>query len=1526
MIWNNNKKVEKIVMNKLISSLALAMLTVVAACGGAGTNDINRVQPNVTHKALFQGEWYMGATIVEKQYANSWVFEGIQDELKIIRWEITEDTLYGYLAYDQVPGTEGVALGEHRVAMAFPIEGHFDIRREYNTQTGRENNVIVENTNDRPWWERDYIRVNWGSYGGPGTVYGLTMGGFVSAVSQASINRNVDSNPVNPWRARIEKDYIETTIHSILQPDGYACSFLDKWGGLSCAPTEAKLKYSFWKVPEERTYEANSYLDAEGDLGFIYNTFQNIPVTDRFGNSELCRSDDDILRIEGCVVDGEVFCECRVGEVWQSTEFAAGLCDPELNDIDSCYQAAISKWSNHGFFRTARHYYDRERGSTVSGREYYAQRFNIWETAYNSDSEGVVRSLTTGATAIDDDGDAIGCEVGDDLEDVEVSRRTLRVDRQDNGDATRFFEVMTCGKLLEIEEECERQEDNTFDCEVVDTDTEEVFAASLCTCDTRLAYEDRTPKTITYYLNAGFPEFMMDSIEPIESEWNKVFLNAIAASQDKTVEEVEEDFAKDGEDFKAFEIKVNNCNPENIRDYVSSHSILGLEELLNELGLSTEDDDLGIGNMEQVCAALEFAGRKYLDDRGVVLRPNDDGNLEYVSFLGEDLADFGPSDVFKWEQTGNVRYSFLNWVHEPDVSGPLGMGPSFADPRTGENISAVSNIYGASMIQRAINGADAAERLSGALSRGDVINGTHIREYLERVRNRPDDFDADVIGQAFMMKHDHALGAHGSHEDIPRIPLSGIGETRRRLNEAYAGSNALSEFNFEDEFLVSSDMEYLFGGGIDAPSLASEEDMRISSRPSSWMSRGIPNQLAQLATNGIYDSNQLLTVDGGRPTDYERHNHEQIFLGERSFCFFGPEIQPAMTALGIRLAERGVDRDEMEKIILRNTMIGVTAHEIGHNVGLRHNFSASTDALNFFPEWWGLDGVDYLKKRYDRSDDADLDDGAFDRQELAYSSIMDYHQEVNDDWGGLGPYDQASIMLGYVDMVEIFDEDENGNGIVEEEEEFMPRTLFLGWVTYDDYPYMLSGDIDLLNENFDKAIDGRRVGVEDAIFEPSQSGATPRPENMYKRKYIPFNEYLSNLSNFERVPYEFCTDQFRGGINVKCQVWDKGVSMTEIVQNYKKMYDYYHLITAYQRDRSSDFVNQWPSILYGRTLERVLNTYQWFYFFRRGFARVFPFVQDYASAAHVGLNFINEILQAPEPGRYCLESGEYIHESEATGGCGTSIDIDGLYGRPLETEYQEQYEGYLPYFVGHVYDKIAALNALSSTEGFLYGSLAADVSPGAFSIGYYRTFHEELEELMIEHITGDFSRNTYRVMSDGEVVSTPLVVYDEEIRSNFPEGNDYGFGDPSNYDANGNFILGGTPIRPSHNFWMKVYAIYYALTGFTSIYDESLDMAERSQISIVGSAHDPIRSGPDFDEVLFSDPRTGVTYRAYEFADGRGNIASTLLKDARDYVNSAAYQGASTDAARRAADKALDDKLALIDYVKLISTLLEYGQ
>ena len=81
-----------------------------------------------------------------------------------IRWVIDEDFLFAYRSFELIdggnddardPGFRGQPLA------VYAVEEHVDVRQDYNPITGETNNVRIENTNDRRWYERQFIRVNW---------------------------------------------------------------------------------------------------------------------------------------------------------------------------------------------------------------------------------------------------------------------------------------------------------------------------------------------------------------------------------------------------------------------------------------------------------------------------------------------------------------------------------------------------------------------------------------------------------------------------------------------------------------------------------------------------------------------------------------------------------------------------------------------------------------------------------------------------------------------------------------------------------------------------------------------------------------------------------------------------------------------------------------------------------------------------------------------------------------------------------------------------------------------------------------------------------------------------------------------------------------------------------------------------------------------------------------------------------------------------------------------------------------------
>ncbi|MBW2464250.1 MAG: hypothetical protein JRH11_21555 [Deltaproteobacteria bacterium] len=167
----------------------LAALTAVTAVGCDEAPPVNQVGVNVVEKDIFEGSWYVARTVIDVDYeaAGAGTFPGdaaydnaasvFGFSLPRVRWVIDEDFLYAYRDYELIEGAggDGREAGDelgHPVA-AYPIQSHFDINRAYNGVTGEEVNTLVENTADRRWYERQFMRVDWATNVLPG-YYGQT--------------------------------------------------------------------------------------------------------------------------------------------------------------------------------------------------------------------------------------------------------------------------------------------------------------------------------------------------------------------------------------------------------------------------------------------------------------------------------------------------------------------------------------------------------------------------------------------------------------------------------------------------------------------------------------------------------------------------------------------------------------------------------------------------------------------------------------------------------------------------------------------------------------------------------------------------------------------------------------------------------------------------------------------------------------------------------------------------------------------------------------------------------------------------------------------------------------------------------------------------------------------------------------------------------------------------------------------------------------------------------------------------------
>ena len=305
----------------LLAAAALASVVVGQGCA-AERDPINQVQVGVLPKSFFLGakledasddpEFYFRTTVVDVSAGagSESLFTSSDAQPTVrIRWEVTETKLIGRLAYELVAGTDAKGTSgaprddepragkdkkaparrtnDGQIVASFAIQKHFDIRRRYNSETGEESNVIVENDLDRPWHQREYIRVDW-------SANLVTDAYDLDAASQLGLWGGVKWDPIayhvsDPDSADapaldLTGGYLDVTNKAYAAPqmvhdeefgDFPACMLAGAFPRISCNPSEVKMRLAFRRI-SPTDYEP---LDFDGSRMEMFGYFTN----DRYG-------------------------------------------------------------------------------------------------------------------------------------------------------------------------------------------------------------------------------------------------------------------------------------------------------------------------------------------------------------------------------------------------------------------------------------------------------------------------------------------------------------------------------------------------------------------------------------------------------------------------------------------------------------------------------------------------------------------------------------------------------------------------------------------------------------------------------------------------------------------------------------------------------------------------------------------------------------------------------------------------------------------------------------------------------------------------------------------------------------------------------------------------------------------------------------------------------------------------------------------------------------------------------------------
>jgi hypothetical protein len=1236
------------------------------------------VQPDAIDKTIFVKSdgatprlFYYRKTTVGVPPTSSYSFDGLMGDMYKVRFEIRKENLIGYRSHDYAVGSQNPVTGGDNNTdtpfLIYKIASHFDIKREYNPATGEETNVISENTTDRPWNARQFMRVDWSKNLAEGSepdesdpmFYIL----FAHKLDTGYAIGEADNALLNPDRPIVRPDYIDWTSKEQRTPDILACYRMfgadDEVGPWGCGPSEITYRNSLLPVPESE-YEPLAFPDRE-----ILKDVEGKPLRMAFTDTSIIPCTPQALAANKLTGD-------------------------------DCTEASLDQFAKFGFFRTAIPGYDRQVGATVAGRQYFINRWNIWQETIAKGADG--KPLL----------DTLGNPV-------------------------------------------------------------------------RMSVSTRTPRTITYYMNPEFPadpELRMMAEQTVQ-DWNMAMKETVAgliltaAGQSPTIPQLKARAMTVPDIFKLSE---NGCNMTAVNKFVADNPDVRSMVESRDTDHVLDFDALEPADLLKACTALE-----------VVTENRKDGDVNHPKFV--------------WQRNGDLRYSFLHWVDRPQVQGPLGYGPSSADPETGEIISASAYIYGGALDIYTKFAADSVQLANRQLSVDDLLSGKTISDVLHETAAASKARSTETMSDAAKSAIQARLKALGPTRDSRLVKVgAGIDDQPLQLIKG----TAMEKMLFNDDVLPAIIPGYRPGDAV--PTDVFDRAMKMP-----WLS----SQARE-----------------------ERRDRFQKFA-QHGCVYMAEFADDAILGTALELDKEKLSPDALFKRLRALIFRGLTDHEIGHTMGLRHNFAASSDALNYSDEYWKIRTT---------VQDSSTWESEHKLSEHAYASVMDYGARFNSDVHGLGKYDSAAIRFGYGQLFDNIDKAEESawTGL---------RNDIALW-DYTNLPVITGGA-----DKFSSAM------------------TTVLPYKAFIELWTDeFRNLATNggrVSVFPERPYKFCDDMFEG--NLDCKTWDRGANQQEMVSNVTEQFRNYYAFNAYRRGRVNWDIDLYLSRLQERYFNRYSEAFQ-FFFFLSDYMN-YDLGVDLFLASVDSLNAIAAILQTPEPGMHCptalsptvatfpVDDYGLIDERLCLPGK-PKLQIGLPDAKPFYIDFSDDYY-YTFTRVGSLLEKLQALVALTSTESrFFRVDELSDVAARS-SINYYRLFRNEVVKLMSGVIRNDHSDYAATLAGTGATTSyqpTPVVDLETFGLANPP---------PPPYAQPG-AIRVQTPVNRSIRNW----ALILGIGRLGSTWDNTLDFQNFLAITVKGSNDDFTLGSTEVVE--YTHPETGITYRAPTNAGGG---VATIGKEIVDELN-----------------------------------------